>query len=188
MKKIILASASPRRREILKGAGLKFEIHPSSYEEVLDSDVFSPQKIETLAYNKALSVAQETDENSVIIGADTVVVLNNKILTKPSGRSDAIFMLKSLSGVEHQVVTGICIIDKYDSKTLIDHVTTTVEFEYLTDEMIEYYVDTFKPFDKAGAYGIQELPEGYVKNVNGSFENVIGLCSQKVISMLKTLS
>ena len=185
MKKIILASGSPRRREILKNAGLDFEVHPSGYEEVLNDDVFTPEKIENLAYNKASYVAEEIKENAVIIGADTVVVLNNKILTKPHDKKDAYIMLKSLSGVEHTVVTGICVIDKYNNTKKIDSVTTKVEFKKLTDEQINYYIDNFKPFDKAGSYGIQELPKGYVEKVDGSFENVIGICSEKVKEMLE---
>lgn len=184
MKKIILASGSPRRREILKNAGLEFEIHPSSYDEVMADNIYTPEKIEELAYNKALAVAEEIQEEAVIIGADTVVVLNNIILTKPHDREDAFNMLHRLSDVEHHVVTGICVIDKYDNKTTIRHVTTTVRFEKLTDDMINYYIDNYKPFDKAGAYGIQELPKGWVHSVNGSLENVIGLCSKAVIEML----
>ena len=183
MKKIILASGSPRRRQLLKHAGLDFEVHPSDYEEELDNNIFTNEKIEKLAYNKAIDVADKYSEG-IIIGADTVVVLDNKILTKPRDRADAFVMLKSLSGVEHHVVTGICVIDKYTGETKIRHVTTTVEFENLTDDMINYYIDNFKPFDKAGAYGIQELPKGYVKSVSGSFENVIGLCTNTVIQML----
>ena len=185
MEKIILASGSPRRREILKRAGLEFEIHPSDYEEILDNHDFTPEKIEKLAFNKAVDVADKTKDDAIIIGADTVVVLNNKILTKPADRADAFNMLKSLSDVEHQVVTGICIINKYTNKICLEHVTTNVRFENLTDDMINYYIDNFKPFDKAGAYGIQELPDGYVKYVDGSFENVIGLCSKKVLEMLE---
>ncbi|MCR5265367.1 MAG: Maf family protein [Cyanobacteria bacterium RUI128] len=184
MKRIILASGSPRRRELLKNAGLKFEIHPSGYEETLDSDIFTPEKIENLAYNKALDVAKEYSEG-IIIGADTVVVLNNKILTKPHDRTDAYIMLKNLSGVPHTVVTGICVINKYTNKTKIKAVTTTVEFESLTDEQINFYIDHFKPFDKAGAYGIQEMPKEYIKNVEGSFENVIGLCTKTVKEMIE---
>ena len=185
MKKIILASGSPRRREILKNAGLEFEIHPSSYEEELDSDEFSYGKIENLAYNKAVQVADEIPFDAIVIGADTVVVLNDKILTKPKDKEDAFHMIKSLSGVEHTVVTGICVIDKYKETTKVQSVTTKVTFENLTDEQINYYIDNYKPFDKAGAYGIQELPDGYVHSVNGSLENVIGLCSKAVLEMIK---
>ena len=184
MKRIILASGSPRRREILKNAGLEFEICPSDYEEKLEDYNFSVEKIENLACNKALDVANKQKEKAVVIGADTVVVLNGKILTKPHDRKDAYIMLKSLSGVEHYVVTGICVIDLYDNVTKVDSVTTKVEFEALTDKQINYYIDNFKPLDKAGAYGIQELPDGYVKRVEGSVENVIGLCSKKVLEMI----
>ena len=183
MKRIILASGSPRRRELLKHAGLDFEVHPSSYEEILEDNIFTPEKIENLAYNKALDIAQKYNEG-IIIGADTVVVLDNKILTKPHDRTDAYLMLKSLSGVPHKVVTGICVIDKYSDETKIQTVTTVVEFENLTDEQINFYIDNFKPFDKAGAYGIQEMPKSYVKNVDGSLENVIGLCTKTVIDMI----
>ena len=184
MKKIILASGSPRRREILKNAGLEFEIHPSGYEENLKDLNFSYGKIENLAFNKAEYVADELKENAIIIGADTVVVLNNKILTKPHDRDDALKMLHELSDVEHTVVTGICIINKYTNTTKVQSVTTKVRFEKLTDDMIINYVDNFRPFDKAGAYGIQELPPGFIKSVDGSLENVIGLCSKTVIDML----
>lgn len=185
MKKIILASGSPRRKEILKNAGLDFEVHPSSFEENLKDLKFSYTKIENLAYNKAEAVADKIQEDAIVIGADTVVVLNNCILTKPHDRNEAIKMLHELSGVEHVVVTGICIINKYTNTTKVKSVTTKVRFEDLSDEVITNYVDNFKPFDKAGAYGIQELPPGFVKSVDGSLENVIGLCSETVINMLK---
>ena len=184
MKKIILASGSPRRRDLLKKAGLEFEVHPSSYEEDLTSPDFTYAKIENLAYNKAITVADEIDDNAIIIGADTVVVLNNQILGKPHSREDAFNMLKSLSGVEHLVVTGICVIDKNINITNVQSVTTKVEFEQLSNEQINYYIYNFKPFDKAGAYGIQEMPEGYIKKVDGSLENVIGLCTKTTLDML----
>ena len=185
MKEIILASNSPRRREILKSAGLDFEIIPSEYEEILDTDNFTYEAIENLAYNKALDVANKIDKKALIIGADTVVVYNNKILTKPKDREDAINTIKSLSDVEHNVVTGICVIDKYEDIVKIKSVTTKVHFTKLSDEMIIHYVDNYKPFDKAGAYGIQELPPEYIKYVDGSLENVIGLCSKTVLKMLE---
>ncbi|MCD8378467.1 MAG: Maf family protein [Candidatus Gastranaerophilales bacterium] len=185
MKRIILASNSPRRKELLKNVVPVFEVHPSKYEETLDTKEFSYKKIETLALNKAKKTADEITNNAVIIGADTVVVLNNKILTKPADRNDAINMIKSLSNVEHQVVTSICIIDKYTNSVKIKSVTTKVHFAELTEKMVETYVDTYKPFDKAGAYGIQELPPEFVKYIDGSIENVIGLCTETVLSMLE---
>ena len=111
MKKLILASGSPRRREIVKSLNLNFEVIPSTYEEILENHVFSYEKIENLAYNKALSVAKQISEPSLVIGADTVVVLNNNILGKPKDRAEAFKMLKDLSGKEHFVVTAICIIE-----------------------------------------------------------------------------
>ena len=188
MKKIILASGSPRRRDILTKAGLEFEIIPSEYEEVLDNHIFTAEKIEKLAFNKANDVAQKIKEPALVIGADTVVVLKDTILTKPEDEADAYNMLKSLSNVEHKVVTGICVTDTTSGKSTITHVTTKVRFEDLTDEMINYYIENFKPLDKAGAYGIQELPDGFVKYVDGSLENVIGLCSKKVMEILSQLS
>lgn len=185
MEKIILASGSPRRKQILEHAGLKFDIHPSSYEENLKDLNFSYGKIENLAYNKAMTVADEIKENAIIIGADTVVVLDNKILTKPHDREDAKRMLRSLSNIEHKVVTGVCVINKYTGSIKVTSVTTTVRFEDLSDKMIDDYIDTYKPYDKAGAYGIQELPPEFIKSVDGSLENVIGLCSKTVLNMIK---
>ncbi len=184
MKRIILASNSPRRKELLTKAGIKFDIIPSSYEEKLNNNEFSYKKIENLAYNKALAVANKTNDNAIIIGADTVVVYNNKILTKPKNHEDAINDLKTLSNIEHIVVTSICIIDKYTDTTKIKSVTTKVHFTDLTEEMIHNYIDTYRPYDKAGAYGIQELPPSFIKYIDGSLENVIGLCTKTVISML----
>lgn len=181
MKKIILASSSPRRRQILENMGLEFEVIPSDYEEVFDDAEFSYEKIEELAYNKAKTVANKlhslfTNHHSLIIGADTVVVLGDKILGKPKDKQDAFRMLKMLSGKRHFVVTSICVIDSKDKQEKVISTTSYVEFEELSDDLINDYIDKFEPFDKAGAYGIQELPKGFVKNIEGSFENIIGLC------------
>jgi len=188
MKKLILASGSPRRKELFKTLNMDFEIIPSSYDEKLDNFIFSYQKIENLAYNKALSVAKNIKDEALIAGADTVVVLNNKILGKPQDKADAFNMLKSLSGKEHFVVTSICVIETPSLRKKINSTTSYVEFENLTNEMINNYIEKFKPFDKAGAYGIQELPHGFVKHVGGSFENIIGLCPkalEKALSVFK---
>ena len=180
MKKLVLASKSPRRIEILRNAGYVFDIVKSSYEEELDNKNFSYEKIENLAKNKAFGALINLSVPAFIIGADTVVVLNEKILTKPKDRDDAIKILESLSGKVHKVVTSICILDSESRKFVIQSTTTNVEFNLLNREMIESYVDEYKPFDKAGAYGIQELPVGYVKQVIGDEENVIGLSSNSV--------
>ncbi len=180
MKNLVLASKSPRRREILKKAGFTFDIITSDYEEELDNKEFSYQKIETLAKNKAFGAINNIKQPALIISADTVVVLDNKILTKPIDRNDAFKTLQSLSNRVHEVVTSICILDSETQKYIINSTTTKVEFNHFSNEMINYYIDNYKPYDKAGAYGIQELPEGYINNIIGDIENVIGLSSNTV--------
>lgn len=190
-RKIILASSSPRRREILEKMGLEFEVIPSGYEENLDSFDFTYEKIENLAYFKAYDVAKKlssVSENSqVVLGADTVVVFQNMILGKPKDSKDAFRMLKMLSGQKHFVVTSICVFNSVTFEKMIQSTTSYVEFEELTDFMINEYVETFMPLDKAGSYGIQELPKGFVKAVEGSFENIIGLCPLSVRFLLDNL-
>ncbi len=188
MKKLILASNSPRRREIIKKLNTEYEIIPSSYEEVLENHVFEYKKIENLAYNKANSVAKDIKEETLVIGADTVVVLDNIILGKPKDKNEAFEMLKKLSGKEHFVVTSICVIETPQMRKKIQSTTSYVEFENLTDNMINEYIEKFNPLDKAGAYGIQELPQGFVKHIGGSFENIVGLCPKalnKILSVFK---
>lgn len=188
MGKMILASASPRRAEILKNSNYILEIVPSPYEEVHSTTVFSFGYVENLALNKAKAVAPLVDKDSVIIGADTVVVLDNKILEKPKTPENAKEMLRSLSGKTHRVVTAIAVIDTKTGKNIVKSVVSEVTFNILTDEMIDFYVDNFKPLDKAGAYGIQELPAGFVKNYTGSLENIIGICPKALNKMLNELS
>lgn len=180
--KIILASASPRRKQILGEMGLDFEIIPSDYEEILDNLDFSYEKIEDLAYNKAKSIQEKVENEHLILSADTVVVLDNKILGKPAGKQDAVCMLTSLSGKKHSVVTSICVIKNGTKKVL--STTSYVEFERLSDDLILNYIENYKPFDKAGSYGIQELPDGFVKAIEGSFYNIIGLCPNAVKEIL----
>ncbi|MBR1753294.1 septum formation protein Maf [bacterium] len=182
--KIILASASPRRRQILKEAGLVFEVHVSAFDEKLDDDTFSQQKIEKFALNKATDVAKNFPHD-VVISADTVVVLDDKIFMKPKNRQDAFLMLKKLSGRTHFVLTSVCML--FENKKLIDSVKTYVTFKPLNDSLINCYIDNFNPLDKAGAYGIQELPDGFIERVDGDLENVIGISSAKVKEMLQNI-
>lgn len=185
-KRLILASSSPRRREILKDMGLEFEIVTSNFEENLDSFDFSYEKIEQLAFLKAKSVWEKVGkaEHYLILSADTVVVLNNQIMCKPKDKPDAINMLNKLSGKTHSVVTSICVIDTQTNSEKILSTTSYVQFKRLPLELITYYVKTFNPTDKAGAYGIQELPDGFVNKIEGSFENIIGLCPIAVKEIL----
>ena len=187
MKKLFLASKSPRRKAILEKAGIKFSIINSDYDEELNDKHFSYEKIETLAKNKAFGALNNIKEASFVLSADTVVVLDNHILTKPTDFDDALIILKSLSGKEHQVVTSLCLLDFETRKYILKSTTTKVEFNNLTEQMITNYIDNYKPFDKAGAYGIQELPAGFVKQVKGDKENVIGLSSKSVISAIRQL-
>lgn len=188
--KLVLASKSPRRKEILSNAGLEFIIANSDYEEELDSREFSYTKIENLAYGKALGTLKNVHEPSFIISADTVVVLDNIILTKPVNFDDALNILESLNGKTHKVVTSICIIDSQTKNYILKSTTTKVEFNQLSKEKIINYITQFKPYDKAGAYGIQELPTEFIKKVDGDLENVIGISSiatKTAINELKLL-
>ena len=182
--KIILASSSPRRADILRKHNIGFEIIPSPYVEDHSRTDFSYDFIENLAYNKAKAVVPLVNEPALIIGADTIVVLDGKILGKPNGYDGAFEMLKNLSGKTHHVVTAIAIINSTTGDYKIKSTTSEVAFENLTDEQIKYYIDNFKPFDKAGSYGIQEMPDGYIKSFTGDLENIIGISSKTLLEML----
>ena len=182
--KIILASSSPRRADILRKHNIGFEIIPSPYVEDHSRTDFSYDFIENLAYNKAKAVVPIVNEQSLIVGADTIVVLDGKILGKPNGYDGAFEMLKNLSGKTHHVVTAIAIINSTTGDYKIKSTTSEVAFENLTDEQIKYYIDNFKPFDKAGSYGIQEIPDGYIKSYSGDLENIIGMSSKTLLEMI----
>ncbi len=187
MVKLILASNSPRRKKILSDLGLDFEVISSNYDEKLDNDNFSYEKIEDLATQKCLDVVRRVDKDSLVLAADTVVVLRNKILGKPKSKEDAFNMLKSLSGATHSVVTSICGINTKLNTAALLSTTSYVRFTQWSDEMINEYIEKFKPLDKAGSYGIQELPEGYLDKYEGSFENIVGLCPESVKAVLEQL-
>ena len=192
MKKIILASKSPRRQELIKTLGLTYEIIPSEYNENLKGKRFTYELIEEVSKNKALDVANKVQEDAIVIGADTVVVLGDEILLKPKDEQDAMNELKKLSGKTHKVVTSITVIDVISKQIVTNSTTSYVTFNQLTDEQILNYVKTKKPLDKAGAYGIQELDEKFIKSLNGSKNNVIGLSPTSLKNALtkldKTLS
>ena len=185
MKKLILASSSPRRKKIFEDLNLDFEIIPSGYEEKLENHDFSYNKIEKLAYNKAFFVAKTINYDAIVVGADTIVVNEHKILGKPKDKKEAFDMLKSLSNKEHFVVTSICAIETPSMRKKITSTTSYVTFNELSDDMINDYIAKFNPLDKAGSYGIQELPQNFVKKIGGSFENIIGLCPKALAKTLK---
>lgn len=169
MKKLILASSSPRRKELLGRITSAFEIKVIPSREVADKAIPS-QMVMQLAAKKALPVLAE-ERDAVVIGADTVVVLGKKILGKPRDAGDAKQMLRALSGKKHAVMTGVCIAS--GSKIDMFFVRSDVFFDKLTDQRIDEYVATGLPMDKAGAYGIQD--SGFVNSIKGSYTNVMGL-------------
>ena len=183
--KIILASSSPRRADILRKLNIGFEIIPSPYVEDHSTTDFSYDYIEDLAYNKAKAVIPLVKTPSIIVAADTIVVLDGKVLGKPDGYDGAFEMLRSLSGRTHQVVTAIVVMNSETGVYKKKSTTSEVLFEKLSDEKIKYYIDNFKPFDKAGSYGIQEMPDGYIKSYSGDLENIIGMSSKTLHEMLE---
>jgi len=177
---IILASKSPRRRYLLQQAGLSFSVVPSGIDE--KSVPKAPPEI----YVKLLSEAKADDISNTypdkwIIGADTIVLKDDKILGKPVSRDDARSMLKQLSGQIHHVLTGYAICCRTKDRKFSETIKTEVQFKNLTDEEIEWYIHTKEPFDKAGAYAIQGLGTFLVKRINGSYTNVVGLPVCEVI-------
>lgn len=186
MGKIVLASSSPRRAAILKD--YKLDIVPSPYLEKHTKADFSYSYVENLAYNKALAVIPLLTEPALVVGADTVVVLGKEILEKPKDETDAFNMLKKLSNRTHIVVTAIAVINSETKEYKIESTTSHVTFNELSDELIHFYINNYKPLDKAGSYGIQELPDGFIKNVEGDMENIIGISSKSFEKLIKEMS
>ena len=184
-KKIILASASPRRKELLELIGLEFEVIPSCIDENIENKTFSTKLIENLAAEKAGDIANRTTIPSIIIGSDTVVIINDKILGKPKDKKDAFNMLKMLSNNTHHVISAIAVVDTETGTTLKDSVTSDVSFKELSDEEINAYIETGEPMDKAGAYAIQGLASMFVKSINGCYSNIVGISVFKLTEMLK---
>ena len=182
---ILLGSNSPRRRELLAGLDLNFEVKVIPGLEEHYPPTLQPEESPVfLARQKAEAYIPTLSDKTLLITADTIVWNQNKVIGKPKDREDAIQMLQSLSGHEHHVVTGVCLTTTEKQKAF--SVVSTVKFAALTDEEISYYVDKYHPFDKAGAYGIQEWI-GYigVESINGSFYNVMGLPVQRLYQELK---
>lgn len=187
MINLILASNSPRRKKILTDMGLSFEVIPSNYDEKIDSYEFSYDKIEDLATQKCLDVVRRVDNNCLVLAADTVVVLHNKILGKPHSKENAFKMLQELSGQTHSVVTSICAVNTQTNRAVTLSTTSYVRFTKWSNEMIHEYIEKYNPIDKAGSYGIQELPSGYLDKYEGSFENIVGLSPESVQTVLDKL-
>lgn len=182
---IVLASKSPRRQELLKGIGIEFTILTKDVDESYPSRLPLVEVAPFLSLKKAKAFEDsELPDNFMVITADTVVIAENEILGKPKDREDAFRMLRLLSGKTHRVVTGVTVHTKETSKTF--SVVSKVIFDKLDNQEIEYYVDVYKPYDKAGAYGVQEWI-GYIGvcGVEGSYFNVMGLPTHKLYEVLK---
>ena len=173
--KYILASTSPRRKELLKKSGIEFGCISPEYDENILNKVFSYNLIEEIAEKKNDSVAKNIKEPAIIISADTVVIYDNMVLGKPKDFNDAYKMLSMLSGKVHKVVTSVCVVNNVSNKKIIESETSFVEFNSLSKDTIKNYINQFEPYDKAGSYGIQELPDGFVKEIKGDFDNIVGL-------------
>ena len=180
--KIVLASASPRRREILAMACPDFDVRISNADESYSSDTPLDQISKILAERKALCVPME--KNEIIIGCDTVVICGGELMGKPKGRDDAIRMLEAFSGTEHLVVSGICV--RTSDKIYAESVMSKVYMRELSREELEKYVDLYEPYDKAGAYGIQELAGAFVSRIDGDFYNIVGLPLCRLTEIFKT--
>lgn len=184
-RKIVLASQSPRRRELLAGLIPDFEIITDNSEEVVDPELLPEEVVKKLAMQKAQNVAKKADTDAIIIAADTIVFIDGQILGKPKDEADAAVMLRKLSGREHHVCTGIAVVDNKTGKAVSDIQRTAVCFKPLSDGEIDRYIATGEPMDKAGAYGIQNLGALFVEGIKGDYFNVVGLPVCRLAQVLK---
>ena len=189
--KIILASSSPRRKEIADQMGLEYEIIPSNYEEDMTLRLEPKDLVKTLALGKAKEVAnrQEKKEETeaIVIGIDTFITYNKKLLGKPKSINEARKMLKMISGKIIKAYTGVAIIDIKNKNEMIDYDITEIMLADLTDIEIDNYINTGEPLDKAGAIGIQALGSIFIKKINGCFSGAVGLPENKIYNMISTM-
>jgi len=181
---IILASGSPRRRELLSQIGLDFKVMVSGIDEYLPDLTLPQRRVEILAELKAADIAKDLDRG-LILGADTIVVIDNTILEKPEDRDDARKMLGLLQGRKHEVFSGLCLINASNGVSKIGHKKTYVNMRTLSLDEIEGYIDSGEPMDKAGAYGIQGMGAAFITGVEGDYYNVVGLPVSLLVEFLK---
>ena len=182
--KVILASASPRRKEILQNTKLKFEIQKSDIEEVILENESPESMVVRLEYEKAYDVAQK-NKDKLVIGADTIVALDNEVLGKPKDKEEAYQMIKKLSNKTHKVITGISLINISHGMVVNDYVVSLVTFKDLSEDSIKDYINTNESLDKAGAYGIQGYGALLVDNIQGDYFNIVGLPISRLSDLLK---
>ena len=182
--RIILASRSPRRKELLKELGLNFEVAAMDWDEEYPSHLKAEEIALYLARAKARQFRNRIRDNEIVITADTIVWSNNKVLDKPADKDDALKILKEISGKTHRVITGVCLLSKTMFTSFFS--STNVTFSELARDEIEFYIDSFRPYDKAGAYGIQEwIGLAACSHIEGSYFNVMGLPVEQVYNELK---
>jgi len=182
---IILGSASPRRKELLTDIGLIFNTQTTDKEENFPKELKEQEIAEFLAKQKSDFLSENLSPEDLLITADTIVSFNKELLKKPSNKEEAFNTLSKLSGNTHKVITGVCI--KTLEKEVVFSSTTMVTFNKLTKDEINYYINNYKPYDKAGAYGIQEwIGRIGIKNIDGSYANVVGLPTSKLYEQLKS--
>jgi septum formation protein len=186
MSTIVLASASPRRSELLESAGVSFSVSPSDIPEEPFPGETPEAHVRRLALEKARAVASVA-ASRYVVGADTIVVCDGEIMGKPVDEADAVRMLRKLAGKGHQVITGFAVLDRQGAREIVDAVTTQVYFKSLTDAEIDAYVATGCPMDKAGAYAIQGGAAYMVRSIDGSYTNVVGLPLCEVVEALREL-
>lgn len=187
MFKLILASNSPRRKDLLNQIQIDFVVEPADIEEVLDETHTAQEAVQSLALQKAQAVAAKHNQG-IVLGADTLIELEGQQLGKPQSSEEAKEMLAKLSGKTHKVLTGVALIDAKTKRTLTQAEITEVKIGQLSQEEIDWYVESGEPFDKAGSYAIQGLAARFVEKVDGCYNNVLGLPLYRVVQMLKVLS
>ena len=183
-KKLVLASASPRRRELMQAAGMTFDILVADVDETALLSPDPRQSVRNVAAAKARAVKGMLTGDAIIVSADTVVY-SERIFMKPVDREDARHMLSELSGRTHTVYTGVCVLDTVSGEEILTVTGTDVEMREMTDEEIIAYIDTGEPMDKAGAYAIQGLGSAFIKGIKGDYDNVVGLPMNVLNEMLK---
>ena len=187
--RIILASSSKRRKELLEMMGLDFKVIASDCDETFKEGLSLEEQSKRLAYIKAKTVFDETQGDRIVIGSDTMVIKQNKIYGKPKTKEDAISMLKDLKNSKHRVITSICVLSQKgkEYKEQIDYDMADVYFKDMTDEEIESWIEWDKPYDKSGGYAVQSRFGVHIDKINGNFFTVMGLPVHKLYDMLKNI-